>query len=140
MARFSRTSSTLLGAGVPLLQVLQISADSVSNYFVARSVRNASEKVKTGKSLGDTLKGDPYFLPLVPSVIKIGEESGTTEQMLSKAADYYEKEVEDAVTNVSGLIEPIMMILLGGVAIIITLAVLLPIYSLAGSSALNTNG
>ena len=139
MARFSRTGSTLIGAGVPLLQVLQITSDSVSNYYVARSIRNAANQVKNGKSLGDTLKGDPYFLPLVPNVIKIGEESGTTEEMLAKAADYYEKEVEDTVANISSLIEPVMMILLGGVAILIVLAILLPIYGLAGSNALNSN-
>lgn len=140
MARFSRTASTLIEAGVPLLQVLQISSESVSNYYIARSIRNASEKVKSGKSLGDTLKGDPYFLPLVPNVIKIGEESGTTSEMLNKSADYYEKEVEDAVANISSLIEPVMMILLGAVAIVIVLAILLPIYGLAGSGALNSNG
>ncbi len=140
MARFSRTSSTLLEAGVPLLQVLQITSESVSNYYVARSIRNASDQVRVGKSLGDTLKGDPYFLPLVPNVIKIGEESGTTSEMLAKSADFYEKEVEDTVANISSLIEPFMMILLGGVAIIIVLAVLLPIYGLAGSGAINSNG
>ena len=140
MDRFSRTSSTLLEAGVPLLQVLQITSESVSNYYVARSIRNASDQVRVGKSLGDTLKGDPYFLPLVPNVIKIGEESGTTSEMLAKSADFYEKEVEDTVANISSLIEPVMMILLGGVAIIIVLAVLLPIYGLAGSGAINSNG
>lgn len=136
MARFSRTSSTLVGAGVPLLQVLQITAESVNNYYVSNSILEAAKKVKTGKSLGDTLKGDPYFLPLVPSVIKIGEQSGTIQAMLEKSAVYYEGIVDDTINNVSALIEPVMMILLGIVAIIIVLAVLLPIYSLAGSSAL----
>lgn len=137
MARFSRTGSTLVGAGVPLLQVLQITSESVNNYYVSNSILKAADKVKGGKSLGDSLKNDPYFLPLVPSVIKIGEQSGTLEDMLAKAADYYEKEVEDTITNISSLIEPVMMIALGVVAIIIVLSILLPIYGLAGSGAIN---
>lgn len=140
MARFSRTAATLIGAGVPLLQVLQITSEAVNNYYIAESITKAADKVKGGKSLADRLKGDPNFLPLVPSVIKIGEQSGTMEEMLSKAADYYEKEVDDAVSNISSLVEPVMMILLGIVAIIIVLAVLLPIYGLAGSGAISGQG
>ncbi len=140
MARFARTASTLVAAGVPLLQVLQITADSVSNYHVSQSIKKASEKVKSGKSLGDSLTGDPYFLPLVPNMLKIGEQSGSMEQMLAKSAEYYEKEVDNAVKNISTIIEPVMMVLLGIVALVIVAAVLLPIYSLAGSGAISQGG
>lgn len=140
MARFSRTAATLIGAGVPLLSVLQIASENVANYQVSQSIKKAAEKVKGGKSLGDSLTGDPYFLPLVPNMLKIGEASGSVEAMLSKAADYYEKEVDNIINSISTIIEPIMMILLGIVAMIIVAAILLPIYSLAGSGAISNSG
>ncbi|MHB1864956.1 MAG: type II secretion system F family protein [Candidatus Saccharimonadales bacterium] len=140
MARFSRTSATLIGAGVPLLNVLQIAAENVANYHVGKSIQKAADKVKGGKSLGDSLTGDPNFLPLVPNMLKIGEASGSVEAMLNKAADYYEKEVDNIIGSISTIIEPVLMILLGIVAMIIVAAILLPIYSLAGSGAISTNG
>jgi type IV pilus assembly protein PilC len=140
MARFARTCSTLVASGVPLLQVLQITSDAVANTLVAGSIRKASEKVKGGKSLGTALEGDPNFLPLVPNMLKIGEQSGSMEDMLAKTADYYEKEVDDAIKNISSIIEPVMMVLLGVVALIIVAAVMLPVYSLAGSGAINSGG
>jgi type IV pilus assembly protein PilC len=140
MARFSRTCSTLMSAGVPLLQVLQITSQAVANYHVANSINKASDKVKGGKSLGDSLKGDPYFLPLVPNMLTIGEQSGAVESMMAKSADYFENEVDEAVKNISSVVEPVMMVLLGVVALIIVAAVLLPVYSLAGSGAINGGG
>ncbi|HWT56169.1 MAG TPA: type II secretion system F family protein [Candidatus Microsaccharimonas sp.] len=134
MARFSRTGSTLIASGVPLLQMLEITANAVNNVHIQRSITKASEKVRGGKSLADALAQDPHFLPLVPSMLKIGEQSGAMEQMLAKAADYYEKEVDNQVATISSIIEPVMMVMLGIVAFIIVAAVLLPIYGLAGNS------
>jgi type IV pilus assembly protein PilC len=140
MARFARTSSTLIAAGVPLLQVLQITGRSIANVHVMESINTAADKVKGGKSLGGSLEGDQYFLPLVPNMLKIGEQSGSTEAMLAKTADYYEKEVDDTIKNISTIIEPVMMVLLGVIALIIVAAVLLPVYSLAGSGAISGGG
>lgn len=133
MARFARTGSTLVSAGVPLLQVLNVTSDAVSNVLVQASIKKAADKVKGGKALSDSLQGDPNFLPLVPNMIRIGEESGSLEKMMAKVADYYEKEIDSAVQAISTVIEPIMMVLLGIMALIIVAAVLLPIYQLAGS-------
>ena len=135
MARFARTGSTLIASGVPLLQMLQITSNAVNNVHIQRSVQRAAEKVRGGKSLADSLTGDPNFLPLVPNMLKIGEQSGSMEQMLAKAADYYEKEVDNQVASISSIIEPVMMVLLGIVAFTIVAAVLLPIYNLAGNSS-----
>lgn len=132
MARFARTGQTLVASGVPLLQVLENVAEAVSNVHIARSIRSAAEKVKGGKALSESIEGDPNFLDLVPNMIKIGEQSGAMESMLGKVADYYEKEVDNEIRNISTLIEPVMMILLGIIAFIIVAAVLLPIYGLAG--------
>ena len=134
MARFARTGATLVASGVPLLQMLEITGTAVNNVHIEASVRRAIEKVKGGKSLADSIEGDPNFLPLVPNMIRIGEQSGSIEQMLAKLADYYEKEVDNEVAAISSIIEPVMMVLLGVVAFTIVAAVLLPIYGLAGQS------
>jgi type IV pilus assembly protein PilC len=134
MARFSRTGATLVASGVPLIQTLEITADAVNNVFIKESIGHAIEQVKGGKSLAESLKGDPNFLELVPSMLKIGEQSGAIEQMMSKTADYYEKEVDTEIKNISTIIEPALMIILGVVALIIVVAVLLPIYGLAGKA------
>ena len=134
MARFSRTATTLVASGVPLIQVLEITARAVDNVHISDSLHAAIEKVKGGKSLGDALDGDPNFLELVPNMLKIGEQSGSLEQMLAKAADYYEKELDQEIKNIQTLIEPVMMILMGLVAFTIVAAVLLPIYSLASQA------
>jgi type IV pilus assembly protein PilC len=134
MARFARTGATLVGSGLPLIQMLEITGAAVANVYIEESVNKAIEKVKGGKSLSDSLYGDPYFLELVPNMLKIGEQSGSLEDMLAKTADYYEKEVDTEIKNISTIIEPVMMIILGVVALIIVAAVLLPIYGLAGKA------
>ncbi len=134
MARFARTGTTLIASGVPLIQMLEITASSINNVHVEASVKKAAEKVKGGKALSDSLQHDPNFLELVPNMLRIGEQSGSMEQMLGKTADYYEKEVDDQIKTISTIIEPVMMVMLGVVAFIIVAAVLLPIYGLAGKS------
>lgn len=134
MARFARTGATLVASGVPLLQVLSITSDAVNNVHIQRAIQQAADKVKGGKSLADSIENNSNFLPLVPNMIRIGEQSGAIEQMMAKVADYYEKEVDTEVANISSIIEPVMMVMLGVVAFIIVAAVLLPIYGLAGNS------
>jgi type IV pilus assembly protein PilC len=132
MARFARTGETLVSAGVPLLQVLKIVGDAVNNIHIQRSLAAAAEKVKGGKALSEALQGDTNFLDLVPNMIRIGEQSGSLETMLGKTADYYEKEVDNEIAAISTIIEPVLMIMLGIMAMIIVAAILLPIYGLAG--------
>lgn len=132
MARFARTASTLIASGVPLLQMLEIVAGSINNVHLENSVKTAMEKIKGGKSLSDSIEGDPNFLPLVPSMLRIGEQSGSMEDMMEKTASYYEKEVDDQIKAISTIIEPVMMIGLGISAFMIVAAVLLPIYGLVG--------
>jgi len=134
MARFSRTGTTLIASGVPLLQMLDITANAINNVHIEASIRRAIEKVKGGKSLAESIAGDPNFLVLVPNMLRIGEQSGSMEQMMAKTAEIFEKEVDTAIKNVSAIIEPILMVVLGVVAFIIVAAVLLPIYGLAGQN------
>lgn len=136
MARFARTGSTLVASGVPLLQMLEITADAVNNVHISGSIHRAIGQVKGGKSLAESLAGDPNFLSLVPDMLRIGEQSGSIEQMLTKVADYFEKEVDNQIKTISTIIEPVLMVVLGVVAFIIVAAVLLPIYGLANESFL----
>ena len=134
MARFARTGTTLISSGVPLLQVLDITSAAIDNVHISGSINRAADKVKGGKALSEVLTGDPNFLPLVPDMLKIGEQSGAIEAMLEKTAEYYEKEVDDEVKAISTIIEPVLMVILGVFAFIIVAAVLLPVYGLAGQS------
>jgi type IV pilus assembly protein PilC len=134
MARFARTSETLVAAGVPLIQTLEIVGKSVNNVHIESSVFKATEKIKGGKSLSESITGDPNFLELVPNMLRIGEESGSLEEMLGKTADYYEKEVDDQIKTISTIIEPVMMVVLGVVAFGLVAAIMLPIYGLVGQS------
>ena len=130
MARFARTASSLIGSGVPMIQMLNTTAEAVGNSQVAASIHRATEQVKGGKTLSESLEGDPNFLELVPNMIHIGEQSGALEDMMGKVADYYEREVDGQIKSVSTIIEPVLMIVVGILALVIVAAVLLPIYSL----------
>jgi type IV pilus assembly protein PilC len=134
MARFARTGTTLVASGVPLIQMMEITAEAVDNVHISKSLHGAIEKVKGGKSIADALEGDPNFLVLVPNMLRIGEQSGALETMLAKVADYYEKEVDNEIKTISTIIEPVMMIVMGIMALIIVAAILLPIYGLVNQS------
>ncbi len=133
MARFSRTMQTLVQAGVSILESLKISADSVNNVLVHDDIVAAMGPVKNGKSTSEALSGRDYILPFVPQMIKIGENSGSIDTMLGKVADYYDKEVDNAIKSISTLIEPVLMVIMALMIGFIVAAVLLPIYQLSTS-------
>ncbi len=137
MARFARTGQTLVASGVPLIKMLEITAKSVNNVHIEKSIEAAIEKVKGGKALSDSLQGDRNFLELVPNMLRVGEQSGAIEQMFGKTADYYEHEVDNEIKTISTIVEPVMMVILGVFAFIIVAAVLLPIYGLAGKDIIH---
>ena len=136
MARFARTGTTLVSSGVPLLQVLEITARAVNNIHISESLKRASEKVKGGKALSESLANDPNFLELVPNMISIGAQSGSLVAMLEKVASYYEKEVDEQIKTISTIIEPVLMIVLGIVAMTIVAAILLPVYGLVNKGVI----
>ena len=136
MARFSRTAQVLLESGVTMIETLKISADAVNNVVVRDEILQGVGKVKNGKALSDALTGQDYILPFVPQMIRIGETSGAIDAMLQKVADYYDKEVDNAIAAISTLIEPILMVAMAGMIGFIVLAVLLPIYSLSDTTTL----
>lgn len=133
MARFARTLGTLLASGIPVLEALSIVSDAVNNSILQEGIGRAATLVKGGKALSLALERDDNFTVLVPQMIKIGEESGTIDQMLDKVASFYEEEVDEAVKNLSATIEPVLMIVMGLLVGVIIAAILLPVYSLVGS-------
>lgn len=133
MARFARTMETLVQAGVSILESLQISADSANNTLVRDDILSAMGPVKNGKPMSDSLSGRKYILPFLPRMIKIGEASGNIDTMLGKVADYYNKEVDNAIKSISTLIEPMLMVIMAILIGFIVISVLLPIYQLSTS-------
>lgn len=132
MARFTRTGQTLLQTGVAMLDTLEITGKAVNNTVIKASIDRAAEKVKGGKALSTALQPEDYILPMVPQMIKIGEQSGKIDDMMGKTAKIYEDELDEEIRAISTAIEPILMVVLAVVAGGIVGAVLFPIYSLAG--------
>ena len=133
MARFTRTGQTLLSTGVAMLEMLRISAESVSNVVVAEEITRAAEKVKGGKELSFALQKEEYILPMVPQMIKIGEQSGKIDEMMGKTALVYEDELEEQIKALTTTIEPILMVFMAVMAGGMVGAILFPIYSLIGN-------
>ena len=133
MNRFSRTMEMLLGTGVSMLDAIKISARATSNYFMEQQFEEAAEKVKAGKPLSESIANLDYILPLVPQMISIGEQSGKIDEMIGKAAEVYENELDEKIANISTLIEPVLMVIMAGLIGIVIAGTLLPIYSLVST-------
>jgi type IV pilus assembly protein PilC len=134
MARFCRTGETLMQTGVPMLEMLKITARAVDNMHVQSAIGRAAEKVKGGKALSQALIKEPTFLALVPQMLKIGEQSGAIDKMMGKAATYYEDELDTKIKTISTIIEPVLMVFLAVVVGGIVLAILVPVYGLVGAN------
>ena len=129
-ARFARTAENLLSTGVSIQDTLTISAEAMNNVVLEAQIKIASEKVKQGKPLSESLKARSYIMPLVHEMASIGEQSGKMDEMLGKAATVYENELDEQIRTISAMIEPIMMVVMALLVGVIVMAVLLPIYSL----------
>ncbi|WP_316348983.1 type II secretion system inner membrane protein GspF [Desulfuromonas acetoxidans] len=127
-ARFSRTLGTLLHSGVPLLKALEISCGLLSNKVLRTAVETTSLEVREGASLAEPLKRSGVFPPLLAQMTAVGERSGTLEEMLIKVADSQDRQVEITLAGLLSLLEPLMILAMGGIIGFIVLAVLLPIF------------
>lgn len=135
LARFSRTLSTLLSSGVPILQALETVAGTVANEIIAEAVMEARARIREGDRIGPPLEKSGMFPPMVVHMISIGEESGALDQMLSKVADFYESEVESTLQSLTSAIEPVLIVLLGGMVGFIVISLLLPLITAVQSLA-----
>jgi type IV pilus assembly protein PilC len=128
IARFTRTLSALLGGGVPIIDALRITAKTAGNRVVENSVMAARERVMAGQTLGERLKDSGVFPPMVVQMVIVGEQTGALDNMLAKVADYYEDEVDVAVSGLTALLEPLLIVFLGVVIGGIVIAIYLPIF------------
>ncbi|HEY6878133.1 MAG TPA: type II secretion system F family protein [Polyangiales bacterium] len=132
VARFTRTLGTLLSSGVPILDALDVVAKSAGNVIVERAIMYSAEKIREGRNMAEPLTETGVFPPMVVQMIAVGEQTGALDQMLNKIADFYEEEVDVAVAAMTSMIEPLMMVLVGGMVGFLLIAMYLPIFDIAG--------
>ncbi|MEK6628656.1 MAG: type II secretion system F family protein [Bdellovibrionota bacterium] len=130
VARMTRTLSTLLSSGVGLIEAVDIASRTSGNYVIEKALRDCKESVMAGKPFYVPLSRQKHIPPMVSQMVAIGEQSGSMDNMLAKVADFYEEDVENAVKGMTSLIEPLMMVFLGGLIAVILVAMYLPIFNL----------
>jgi type IV pilus assembly protein PilC len=130
VARFSRTLATLVGSGVPILQSIEITGKTSGNYVIEESMADVRESVRSGESIAKPLSRVKVFPAMVTHMISIGEETGALDAMLNKIADFYEDEVDAAVKSLTSIIEPIMMMFVGGLVGVIVISMYLPMFNM----------
>jgi type IV pilus assembly protein PilC len=132
VARFTRTLGTLLSAGVPILDALDVVKKSAGNVVVENAIQETSNKIREGRTMAEPLMETNVFPPMVVQMIGVGEQTGALDTMLNKIADFYEDEVDVAVAALTSLLEPLMMVFIGGIVGVILISMYLPIFSIAG--------
>ena len=130
VARFSRTLGTLVSSGVPILQALQITRDTAGNLRVSGAVESIHDNVKEGESMVTPMEASGIFPPMVVSMVQVGEETGQLPDMLTKVADVFEEEVDNAVAGLTSMLEPIMIVMLALVVGTIVVALFLPLITI----------
>lgn len=133
LAQFSRTLSTLLGSGVSLIDALEICIETIDNSVISGDIALVRKKVVEGKTLTEPLSKIDYFPEMVAQMIKVGESTGSIDQMLSKIADVFEDEVNEAITGATKMLEPLVLVVLGGIIGGVMIAMYLPMFMSAGA-------
>ena len=133
IARFTRTFSALIGAGVAVLEALDVTSRAVGNVAYEKSLKEATKRVQNGEVLSKIIaERDDLYPPIVAQMLSVGEETGQTDKVLIKVADFYEEEVDTAIDGVSSIIEPVMIVAMGVVIALVAVSVMGPITSMAG--------
>jgi len=130
LARFSLMLSSMLGSGIPILEALTITAATVDNKVISRVILDVRNQVAQGKSLAEPMRGSEVFPPIAISMVSIGEKAGTLEKMLMKVADYFNREADYTIRNLTPLLEPIMIFGLGMVLLLFAMGILLPMWEM----------
>jgi type IV pilus assembly protein PilC len=133
VARFARTFSALMGAGVNVLEALDVTSRALGNVIFEEALQDAAKQVKNGKSLSSIIEKNPLFPSIVSSMLAVGEETGQTDTVLVKVAEFYEEEVDVAIDSMSSIIEPVMIVIMGTMVGLIAASVMIPIASLSTS-------
>ena len=133
IARFTRTLSTLLGSGVGIVRALDISQHVANNVIMGAAIASARTSITEGATLAAPLKASGEFPPLVTTMVEVGERSGELEAMLAKVATTYDEQVESAITRLTALLEPLLILLMVGIVLVIILATLTPLMQITSS-------
>src|ERR671933_1149300 len=134
LARFSRTYSALIGAGVPMLQAIEITGKTSGNRVIEKAMRSVGESVRAGGSLTTPMRAEPAAFPtMVTQMIGVGEETGALEAMLSKIADFYEDEVAAGLKALTSILEPVMIVVVGGIVGFIVISMYMPMFKVYDS-------
>jgi len=133
VARFTRTFGTLLSSGVPILDAMDIVAKTAGNIVIEEAILKVRKQVAEGRDVATPLMQTRVFPPMVVQMIGVGEQTGAMDQMLQKIADFYEDEVDTAVAALTSLMEPLMIVVLGGIVGVLMIAMYMPIFQVAGN-------
>jgi type IV pilus assembly protein PilC len=133
MARFARTFAALTSSGLPLLDVFKISGDTIGNIKYQKEIEQMGLKVKAGQPISKTLKDSPLFPKMVGQLASVGEKSGSLDEVFDTVANFYDRDVDNIASNLSTLLEPAIMVVLGVVVGLIVLSVIQPIYGLVNT-------
>ncbi len=132
IAHFLRNFGSLLASGLPILEALEIAAGAMGNRKYQETVKRSVEELRKGNTLGKTLGKSPrLFPPIVTQVIHVGEETGTTDTILDRLATFYEEDVDQTMKNLSSVVEPVLMLIIGGAVGVVAVSLILPIYRLS---------
>lgn len=131
IARFARTFASLMSAGVSVLDALEVTGGAIGNKVIEKELTDAAAAVRNGKQLSEPLRGSAHFPPIVAQMLAVGEETGQIDTILIKVADFYEEDVENTIESLSSIIEPLMIVVLGGMVGFIAISVMGPIASMS---------
>jgi type IV pilus assembly protein PilC len=133
VAKFTRTLGTLVSSGVPILEGLDVVAKTAGNVVIEAAIMKTRESISEGRTIAEPLAETKVFPPMVVQMISVGEATGALDQMLSKIADFYDSEVDEAVSALTAALEPLLMVFLGGTIGGLIIAMYLPVFSMAGA-------
>ncbi|HAC56025.1 TPA: secretion system protein [Candidatus Saccharibacteria bacterium] len=131
VARFTRTFAALIGAGVSVVEALKVTSRAIGNDVYQKAIEAAAEDVVNGKQLSQSLEGNKLFPGIVPQMLAVGEETGQTDEVLVKVADFYDEEVDAIIDGLSSILEPVMIVIMGGMVGLVAASVMGPIASLS---------
>ena len=132
VARFTRTLGTLLASGVAILDALDIVGKASGNVVIEKGIKMVADKIREGRTMAEPLMETKVFPSMVVQMIGVGEQTGALDSMLNKIADFYEEEVDVAVAGLTSLMEPVMMVVIGGIVGFMLIAMYMPIFDIAG--------
>lgn len=135
VARFTRTLSTMLSAGVRIVEALDIAASTTKNYVIEQVLLKAADSISKGKTLSEPIRNSPEIPHMVAQMMAVGEQTGALDSMLDKVANFYEDEVETAAGALTSMLEPLLMVVLGGIIAVIVIAMYLPIFGMASAAS-----